>query len=41
VFDDGYRMAMVICAVMLTLGGVVSWLTIRNQVLEGPPILES
>lgn len=41
VFDDGYRMAMVVCAVMLALGGLVSWLTIRNRVLEEPPILES
>ena len=30
VFDDGYRMAMVSCAVLLVLGGLVSWLTIRN-----------
>jgi EmrB/QacA subfamily drug resistance transporter len=34
VFDDGYRMAMIACAVLLTLGGVVSWLTIRSQVLD-------
>ena len=34
VFNDGYRMAMIACAVLLTLGGVVSWLTIRNKVLE-------
>jgi EmrB/QacA subfamily drug resistance transporter len=33
VFNDGYRMAMIACAVLLTLGGVVSWLTIRNKVL--------
>ena len=40
VFDDGYRMAMIACAVLLTLGGIVSWLTIRNQVLEeeGPTL---
>ena len=25
---------MIICAVLLVAGGVVSWLTIRNQVLE-------
>jgi len=34
VFDDGYRSAMIACAVLLVLGGVVSWVTIRNQVLE-------
>jgi EmrB/QacA subfamily drug resistance transporter len=33
-FDDGYRSALVICAVLLTVGGLVSWLTIRNKVLE-------
>ncbi len=33
VLDDGYRAAMLACAVLLVLGGVVSWLTIRNQVL--------
>jgi Na+/melibiose symporter-like transporter len=32
-FDDAFRMAMVICAVLLVLGGAVSWLTIRNRVL--------
>ncbi len=36
VFDDGYRLAMIACAVLLTLGGVVSWLTIRKHVLEDP-----
>ena len=30
-FDDAFRMAMVICAVLLAVGGVLSWLTIRNQ----------
>ena len=34
VFNDGYRSAMIICAVMLVAGGVVSWFTIRNAVLE-------
>ncbi|HWM73092.1 MAG TPA: MFS transporter [Nocardioides sp.] len=34
VFDDGYRSAMIACAVLLAAGGVVSWLTIRNKVLE-------
>ena len=34
VFDDGYRLAMLTCAVLLVVGGIVSWLTIRNRVLE-------
>jgi EmrB/QacA subfamily drug resistance transporter len=41
-FDDGYRMAMIACAVLLALGGIVSWLTIRNKVLaEQEPELHS
>jgi MFS family permease len=32
-FTDGYRMAMMICAALFALGGLVSWLTIRNSVL--------
>ncbi len=32
-FDDAYRAAMVICAVLLVVGGALSWLTIRNHVL--------
>jgi hypothetical protein len=35
-FDVAFRMAMVICAVLLAAGGAVSWLTIRNHVLEEP-----
>ena len=35
-FDAAYRSAMLICAVLLAVGGVVSWLTIRNRVLEEP-----
>jgi EmrB/QacA subfamily drug resistance transporter len=34
VFDDGYRSAMMACAGLLVLGGVVSWLTIPDEVLE-------
>jgi EmrB/QacA subfamily drug resistance transporter len=34
IFNDGYRMAMIACAVLLIAGGVVSWFTIRNAVLE-------
>ncbi len=33
-FDAAYQDAMIICAVLLAVGGVVSWLTIRNRVLE-------
>jgi EmrB/QacA subfamily drug resistance transporter len=33
-FTAGYRMAMVVCAVLFVIGGVVSWLTIRNDVLK-------
>jgi EmrB/QacA subfamily drug resistance transporter len=34
VFTDGFRTAMVVCAVLFALGGVVSWWTIRNDVLR-------
>jgi EmrB/QacA subfamily drug resistance transporter len=34
VFNDGYRSAMMIAAAMLVVGGVVSWFTIRNAVLD-------
>jgi hypothetical protein len=30
-FDRGYRHAMVICAAICALGGVISWLTIRRS----------
>jgi EmrB/QacA subfamily drug resistance transporter len=33
-FTDGYRTAMVVCAVLFALGGSGSWCTIRNDVLE-------
>jgi EmrB/QacA subfamily drug resistance transporter len=33
-FTAGYRTAMVICAVLFALGGAVSWLTIRANVLD-------
>jgi EmrB/QacA subfamily drug resistance transporter len=29
VFDDGYRLATISCAVLLALGGLISWATIR------------
>ena len=37
VFNDAYRMAMMISAGLLIAGGVISWLTIRNSVLEPEP----
>jgi EmrB/QacA subfamily drug resistance transporter len=33
-FTAGYRAAMTICAVLFAAGGVVSWFTIRNDVLR-------
>jgi EmrB/QacA subfamily drug resistance transporter len=33
-FDDSFRMAMLICAVLLAAGGVISWLTIRSTALD-------
>jgi Na+/melibiose symporter-like transporter len=35
-FDDAFRMAMMICAALLVVGGVVAWFTIRNGVLDEP-----
>jgi hypothetical protein len=35
-FDAGYRSAMIACAGILVIGGLVSWFTIRNDVLENP-----
>lgn len=35
-FDDAFRAALVACAALLVLGGLVSWLTIRPKVLEEP-----
>jgi MFS family permease len=32
-FTDGYRTAMVACAALFAVGGLVSWWTIRNDVL--------
>jgi MFS family permease len=33
-FTAGFRMALLICAGLFALGGLVSWLTIRNDVLR-------
>jgi MFS family permease len=34
VFTAGYRTAMIVCAVLFAVGGVVAWLAVRNDVLE-------
>ncbi|TFV89834.1 MFS transporter [Blastococcus sp. CT_GayMR16] len=34
-FTSGFRIALIACAALFAAGGVVSWLTIRNDVLEG------
>jgi EmrB/QacA subfamily drug resistance transporter len=40
-FDGSFRSAVVVCAVLLAAGGLVSWLTIRSHVLAEPsPALE-
>jgi hypothetical protein len=33
-FSSGFRTAMYVCAALFAAGGVVSWLTIRNDVLR-------
>jgi EmrB/QacA subfamily drug resistance transporter len=33
-FTAGFRMALMVCAALFALGGLVSWLTIRNDVLK-------
>jgi hypothetical protein len=33
-FTDGFRAATVTCAVLFALGGLISWWTIRNDVLD-------
>ncbi|MDQ2654474.1 MAG: hypothetical protein M3Z20_15695 [Chloroflexota bacterium] len=33
VFTNGYALAMRICVALLALGGLIAWLTIRNDVL--------
>jgi EmrB/QacA subfamily drug resistance transporter len=34
-FTSGFRMALVVCAVLFAAGGLISWATIRNDVLKG------
>jgi MFS family permease len=33
-FTSGFRLAMIVCSALFALGGIVSWLTIRNDVLR-------
>jgi MFS family permease len=33
-FTGGFRMAMMVCAALFALGGLISWFTIRNDVLK-------
>jgi MFS family permease len=33
-FTSGFRMAMLVCAGLFAAGGVISWATIRNDVLK-------
>jgi hypothetical protein len=40
VFGAAYATAMLACAVLLFAGGILSWFTIRNSVLEDSPTLE-
>ena len=35
--DDGFHMAMDVCAGLAALGGIIAWLTIRTDVLEDEP----
>ena len=37
VFTDGYALAMRLCAALLALGGLIAWVTIRNDVLAQEP----
>jgi hypothetical protein len=36
VFTAGYRTALTVCAALFAAGGVVSWLTVRGDVLHRP-----
>jgi hypothetical protein len=33
-FTGGFRAAMVVCAALFAAGGLISWVTIRNDVLS-------
>ena len=33
-FNDAYRSATIICAVLLVVGGAISWVTIRNSLTD-------
>ena len=34
---DGFRIAMLVCAGLAALGGILAWLTISDDVLEAEP----
>ena len=34
---DGFHMAMMACATLAVLGGILAWATIRSDVLEAEP----
>lgn len=36
-FANGFRVAVTLCAVLVASGGVIAWLTIRNDVLRAAP----
>jgi hypothetical protein len=33
-FTNGFRMALLVCAVLFAAGSLMSWVTIRNDVLK-------
>ena len=35
--EDGFRIAMVVCAGLAAVGGIIAWLTIRSDVLHDEP----
>src|SRR5204862_3706274 len=35
---DGFRVAMLTCAALAALGGILAWLTISSDVLEAKPV---
>jgi hypothetical protein len=38
---DGFHMAMVACAALSALGGILAWATIRSDVLHADPDAEA
>jgi hypothetical protein len=37
---DGFHMAMVVCAGLAAVGGLLAWLTVSDEVLETEPVPE-